>query len=144
MLLFFPTFVSALRFQSTLPQLMTWCSSDPPNTPRQEFERYLSQGHTQHLVIVHYLPHHDVRNEWVYNSADIDHSTVVWARDMGPKKNLELIDYFLHRKVWIVEPDKSPPDLLPYRNSLLANPTSAAMMRAAKISNISNTKQGEP
>lgn len=113
-LLLFPICLPALRFQSTIPQLMTWCSSDPAHTARQAFQHQLSQGPDEHLVIVHYLPDHDVRDEWVYNGADIDHSKVVWARDMGPEKNLELIRYFSDRKVWLVEPDEAPPRLLPY------------------------------
>jgi hypothetical protein len=45
---------------------------------------------------------------WVYNGADIDGSKVVWANDMGPEKNRELIQYFKGWQVWLVEPDQSP------------------------------------
>ena len=48
---------------------------------------------------------HDPFDEWVYNSADIDGSKVVWARDMDAADNLELIRYYTDRKVWLVEPD---------------------------------------
>jgi len=67
------------------------------------------------LVIVHYDDNHDSANEWVYNSADIDHSKVVWARDMGAAANQELLQYFNHRQVWTLHPDQSPPrlDLVP-------------------------------
>ena len=34
---------------------------------------------------------HNPLNEWVYNSADIDGSKVVWAREMDTADNLELI-----------------------------------------------------
>lgn len=59
------------------------------------------------LVIVQYDKNHDPGNEWVYNSADIDASKVVWARDMGDK-NKELLQYFKSRNVWMLHPDQSP------------------------------------
>ena len=42
-----------------------------------------------------YQPQHDPLQEWVYNNADIDGSKVVWARDMGPEQNEELIRYYM-------------------------------------------------
>jgi hypothetical protein len=59
-------------------------------------------------VIVRYAPDHNVHNEWVYNSARIDESEIVWARDMGNAANRELLDYFHDRKVWLLEPDAVP------------------------------------
>jgi hypothetical protein len=67
------------------------------------------------LVIVRYAPSHDLRGlEWVYNAADIDGAKVVWAREMSPQENLELLRYFAGRHVWLVEPDKPPVRLVPY------------------------------
>jgi hypothetical protein len=43
--------------------------------------------------------------EWVYHGADIDGSKVVWARDMDPEHNEEIIRYYKDRRVWIVEVD---------------------------------------
>jgi hypothetical protein len=68
----------------------------------------------RHLVIVRYAPDHDVMREWVYNHADIDGSTVVWARDMGEARNRELLDYYRGRKVWLLEADSLPAALTPY------------------------------
>jgi len=45
--------------------------------------------------------------EWVYNQADIDNAKIVWARDMGPTDNVELIRYFKDRSVWLLQPDDS-------------------------------------
>lgn len=36
--------------------------------------------------------------DWVYNPADIDSARVVWARDLGKKKNQELVDYYGDRE----------------------------------------------
>lgn len=63
------------------------------------------------LVLVRYKPEHDTLIEWVYNSADIDNSKVVWARDMGAAENQELLRYYKDRRVWLLEPDETPPKL---------------------------------
>ena len=71
----------------------------------------------QHLVVVHYEPKHDPGDEWVFNAADIDGSKVVWAHDMGPTANEELLKYFKNRRAWLLEADDLPPKLLPYAAS---------------------------
>ncbi len=57
------------------------------------------------VVLVKYAPDFDLDREWVFNGADIDRQKIVWARDMGPEKNQELLDYYRGRKFWIVEAD---------------------------------------
>lgn len=57
------------------------------------------------VVLVKYAPDFDLDREWVFNGADIDGSKIVWARDMGPEKNQELLDYYRGRKFWIVQAD---------------------------------------
>jgi hypothetical protein len=57
------------------------------------------------VVLVKYAPDFDPDREWVYNGADIDGQKIVWARDMGPDKNQELLDYYRGRKFWMVEAD---------------------------------------
>jgi hypothetical protein len=89
-----------------------------PAWPRGDMERagilgQLEQQPGFQLVIVHYEPFHDPGREWVYNEANIDAAKVVWARDMGKDANQELLNYFHGRKVWIVEPDRPTPLLLP-------------------------------
>jgi hypothetical protein len=50
------------------------------------------------LVIVSYEKDANPHQEWVYNEADIDHSSVVFARSMAD--NSELLNYFKNRVVW--------------------------------------------
>jgi hypothetical protein len=67
------------------------------------------------LIIVRYSPRHIFQNEWVYNEADIDHARIVWARDLGPEQNQELLRYYPDRTAWLLEPDVQPPELKPYQ-----------------------------
>jgi len=86
-----------------------------PNLDRARTLAKLRQYPERQLAIVRYGPQHDTMfREWVYNEADIDRAKVVWARDMGPAKNKELIDYFHDRRVWLVEADETPPRLSDY------------------------------
>jgi hypothetical protein len=70
----------------------------------------------RHLVIVRYVSGHSVHREWVYNRADIDGATVVWAREMDPPQNRRLLDYFNDRKAWLLEvgSEDSRVKLVPY------------------------------
>jgi hypothetical protein len=68
-----------------------------------------------HLVIVQYGRHHDVDRDWVYNEPTIDSARIIWARDMGPEKNEELLHYYNGRQVWTLYGDDIPPKLEPYR-----------------------------
>ena len=69
----------------------------------------------QQLVLVRYKPGHDTLIEWVYNGADIDSQKIAWARDMTRAENAELIAFYNHRRVWLLEADENPPRLVPYR-----------------------------
>jgi hypothetical protein len=89
---------------------------------RSRILKRLESTGERHLVIVRYRLDHDTGNEWVYNSADIDNARVVWAREMDPTSNRTLLQYFAGRRVWLVEPDATPPRLSPYDPSLPPDP----------------------
>lgn len=72
---------------------------------RARIERQLEATPGEHLVIVRYSANHDVHQEWVYNAADIDHSKIVWAREIPGVDLQPLLEYFRNRRVWTVEPD---------------------------------------
>jgi hypothetical protein len=82
---------------------------DPATYPwhwqRAEILERLQHAGGQHLVIVRYSSTHDPIHEWVYNRADIDAASVIWAQDMGDQ-NRELIEYFDRRRVWLLEPNE--------------------------------------
>ena len=79
------------------------------------------------LAIVRYAPSHQPMDDWVYNSADIDGSKVIWARDMDAASNRELFEYYKDRKVWLVQPDTGPVSVTPYPTgeTMAANARSA-------------------
>jgi len=86
-----------------------WFGPDPEfGKPRADMEARLEQMPGKQLVIVRYATNHDPMSEWVYNSADIDNSKVVWARDMDSANNKELIEHCKDRSVWLVRPDEDP------------------------------------
>jgi hypothetical protein len=119
-----------------MPQMATWYSPITVNTYRARIIAQLSAQPGLHLVIVRYRPDHVPVNEWVFNGADIDQSKVVWARDMGPEQNLELIRDFKDRKVWLVEPDEVPPRSSRY------DPRSISMQ--VRISNMQLQSESQP
>jgi len=60
-----------------------------------------------HLVLVHYsdpgTPY--MRQEWVYNSDDIDSQRIVWAHELEPEvTDAPLICHFSTRHIWLFSP----------------------------------------
>jgi hypothetical protein len=83
-------------------------------TVRARIMGALEQDKNRHLVIVRYGPKHSPNAEWVYNRADIDAAKVVWAREMGPQVDRELLEYFKDRRVWLLEVEQAEWRLTPY------------------------------
>jgi hypothetical protein len=68
----------------------------------------------KHLVMVRYGEDHNIHDDWVFNGADIDSQSVVWAREIDENTDAKLFDYFRDRKVWLVTPDVDNTYLAPY------------------------------
>jgi hypothetical protein len=101
------------------PQMLpfeTWDVINHADTAerRGEVQDALAGEPGQQLVIVRYLPRHLFQEEWVYNEADIDSARVVWARDLGPEQDQELLRYYSNRTAWLLEPDQQSPSLTPF------------------------------
>jgi len=84
---------------------------------RQAIMDELRREPQRSLVIVRYEPNHNPNREWVYNAADIPDAKVILARDMGPEKNRELLDFYRGRKAWVVDADAEEPRLEPLAGS---------------------------
>ena len=91
-----------------------WYGPDQIGTARAGLEQRLEQMPGSQLVIVRYSQQHSPLDEWVYNDPDIDHSKIIWARDMDAAGNKELLDYYKDRTVWLVQPDVDPVSLSAY------------------------------
>ena len=81
---------------------------------RYAMNRRLSEMPGKQLVLVRYATVHNDQNEWVFNSANIDDQRVIWAREMTPEADRPFLEYFRGRHIWLLEPDLSPPKLVPY------------------------------
>ncbi len=92
----------------------SWYGTRPKGLPRARTEELLKGCPGTQLAIVRYSAGHDIFDEWVYNAPDIDESKVVWAREMDPASNRELLWYFKNRRSWLIEPDFNPPRVTPY------------------------------
>lgn len=92
---------------------------------RPRIEQQLTKMGGKHLVLVRYrLMQHNGGFEWVYNSADIDQQQIVWARDRGSARNAPLLDYYKHRRVWVLEVDNMTSMLWPYHDARQSIPRS--------------------
>jgi len=89
-----------------------------PSWPRGDLQRAailrrLEHTPGQHLVVVDYDSTHDLDREWVYNPADLNNSKVLWARDLGPQSDRDLLNYYHGRNIWCVNPDSNSIELHP-------------------------------
>ena len=96
------TLLSSILFssQASEPAIHHWFLQ------RQEIAERLDQNVGRHLIFVRYSKEHNLHQEWVYNSADIDGSQVIWARSMSSEMNEQLMAYYPDRIIWEVQPDK--------------------------------------
>jgi hypothetical protein len=103
-----------LHFPLTPDWPATWYNLAPVQTARARIVNELRAAAGQHLVFVRYRSPLRYEYDWVYNDADIDRSKIVWARDMDPARNAELMQYYPRRQAWFVEPDEPRPIVSPY------------------------------
>jgi len=81
-----------------------WAAGGNGSSGRLKVESFLRNRPGKHLVLVFYLDHHNeqsVGDEWVYNTANIDDSRIVWARALDEEHNRKLMDYFKDREIWL-------------------------------------------
>ncbi len=69
---------------------------------RTVLEELAGHGGDQ-LVLVRYAEGHRWHEEWVYNEADIDAASIVWARYLDEASNRRLLSYFEARRAWVLD-----------------------------------------
>ena len=88
---------------------------------RQKIASKLQGFGGNHLVMVRYETAKTPIYDYVYNGANIDAASIIWARDMNPTENNELLGYYQSRRIWLLRvPLSGPPDLRPYATEHLA------------------------
>ncbi len=108
------TFAVPLNLRLAEWPTWTWYGSQDFGVPRAQVQMELEGKAGKQLAIVRYAPAHRSIDEWVYNAADIDGSKVIWAREMQPAEDLELIHHYKDRNIWLIQPDKEPAEISPY------------------------------
>jgi hypothetical protein len=87
----------------------TWDNINHANPARRiSVNRELAAVPGKLLVFVRYSPQHVFQEEWIWNAADIDSARIVWARDLGPDANQEIVRYYPDRRALLLEPDARP------------------------------------
>lgn len=98
-------------------------------TARSRVADELKQRGGQHLVLVRYSPTHDFNYPWVYNSANVDKSPVIWARELDQASVTELFRRYPDREAWLVHADDPNPKLILYADK--DRPQISAILNAA-------------
>jgi hypothetical protein len=83
-----------------------------PTVWRERLAASLPPG--KNVILVRYDPPYNEHAHWVYNGADIDASSVIWARDLGTEENRSLRAYYPDRKFWLLRPNQNLDSLEPY------------------------------
>jgi hypothetical protein len=70
----------------------------------------------RNLIIVRYGLQYEIQHEWVYNAADLDAAPIIWARELGPGSDADLLRRYADRKPWLLILDRTDgaPILRPY------------------------------
>lgn len=85
-----------------------WESLYPARRLRDEVNAQLEKIPGRHLVFVKYAANHCFCEEWVFNSADIEHQRIIYARPFTPETDVGLVEVLGDHDVWVVEPDARP------------------------------------
>ncbi len=94
-----------------------WQSEFAHDIEREAFTPRFEQEPGRQLVLVKYRPYKGQKTyEWIYNRADIANAKIIWARyGEDPASNEQLVRLFPGRKLWLAQPDTTPPRVTPFQ-----------------------------
>ena len=95
--------------------VLMWSGPEHFGTERALIETNLERLPGKQLAIVRYSRRRQPLDQWVYNSADLEDSKVIWAGEVDSAGNRELVNYYRDRTVWLVEPDTTPARISRYQ-----------------------------
>ena len=142
--------LEAKKLHLTLPEGQSfawtyqWYGPGQTGSRRANIQLRLERLPGKQLAVVRYSPDHDPAGEWISNEPDIDHSKVIWAREMDAAENCELINYYKDRKVWLVQPDLQPASVTPYPTQCQTNSAPAGNHRMRSSAVIARANEVKP
>jgi hypothetical protein len=104
--------VSGLR---SVPATVLLGVASAPVSEREQLIDRLDQIGGRHAVVVRYGPDHRFHDEWVYNGANIDASSIVWVRWLGTVADARVAHYYPERLMWLADVSDRTVHLRPYR-----------------------------
>lgn len=95
--------IAALATDRPLPfTLKRSCCLTHTTSHRAAAEAALLAIPGKHLVLVRYDLDRPLRETWIANAARIDDARIIWANDLGPDRNLDLLAHYPGRQLWAV------------------------------------------
>jgi hypothetical protein len=82
---------------------------------RSAVERHLTRQDGSHVVFVQYSDDYTPDLEWVYNPADLEGASVIFAHDLGAAKNRQLLADCSRRHAWRLRISPESVELRPYQ-----------------------------
>jgi hypothetical protein len=79
------------------------CCAVAQSSVRTEVIKRLNRVPGRDLVLVKSNEYNPLHTEVVYNDADIDASSIVWAHSNGLERDRIIMDYYSDRRVWLFE-----------------------------------------
>jgi hypothetical protein len=95
----------------------------------------------KHLVFVRYPVEYNFNEQWVHNEPDVENSSVIWAREMDPASDADVIQHYGGRRVWLLRLDVRPLYLQPYAPRTLAEASELVCGAAAQSQGTPATRQ---
>jgi hypothetical protein len=102
---------------------LMWFGPEHFGTERDQIEKQLEALLGKQLAIVRYSKEREPLDQWTYNSADINGAKVVWAGEVDPASDNDLLIHYGNRQAWLIEPDTRPVRVSPFRFQVKSTPS---------------------